>query len=44
MKRINDLGYEVAAHSDMHRAAYTQNRADYKEDLSDVLKLRRYNW
>ncbi len=34
VKRIHDLGYEVAAHSDMHRAAYTQNRAEYKEDLS----------
>jgi len=38
VKRINDLGYEVAAHSDMHRAAYTQNRADYKEDLSRCIK------
>ena len=26
VKRIHDLGYEVAAHSDMHKVAYKQSR------------------
>ena len=34
VKRIHELGYEVAAHSDMHKAAYHQSRKEYKEDLS----------
>ena len=33
VKQIHELGYEVAAHSDMHRAAYGQNKQAYKEDL-----------
>ena len=33
VKRIHDLGYEVAAHSDMHRAAHRQNRDSYSKDL-----------
>ena len=29
IKKIHDLGYEVAAHSDMHKAAYKQNRREF---------------
>ena len=34
VKRIHELGYEVAAHSDMHKAAYHQSRKEYKQDLA----------
>jgi polysaccharide deacetylase family protein (PEP-CTERM system associated) len=34
VKRIHELGYEVAVHSDMHKAAYRQKRLDYKQDLT----------
>ena len=37
VKRIYDLGYEVAAHSDMHKVAYYQSREEYKQDLSDCI-------
>ena len=37
VKRIHDLGYEIAAHSDMHKTAYHQTRAEYKQDLSDCI-------
>ena len=33
VKRIHDLGYEIAAHSDMHKVAYNQSRKEYKKDL-----------
>tara|TARA_B100001758_G_scaffold105218_1_gene90115 strand:+ start:29856 stop:30725 length:870 start_codon:yes stop_codon:yes gene_type:complete len=37
VKRIHDLGYEVAAHSDMHKVAYKQSRNQYREDLSNCV-------
>ena len=37
VKRIHDLGYEVAAHSDMHKVAFTQSIKDYKKDLSNCI-------
>tara|TARA_B110000444_G_scaffold204120_1_gene196839 strand:- start:1911 stop:2780 length:870 start_codon:yes stop_codon:yes gene_type:complete len=37
VKRIHDLGYEVGAHSDMHKVAYHQSREEYKQDLSDCI-------
>ncbi|MAW20892.1 MAG: polysaccharide deacetylase [Flavobacteriales bacterium] len=37
VKRIHDLGYEVGAHSDMHKVAYTQSRKQYGEDLSNCI-------
>ena len=37
VKRIHELGHEVAAHSDMHRAAYLQNKLEFKEDLSNCI-------
>ena len=38
IKKIHDLGFEVAAHSDMHKVAYTQNKEEYKQDLSQCMK------
>ena len=37
IKRIHDLGYEVAAHSDMHKVAYKQSRKEYKQDLFNCI-------
>lgn len=37
VKRIHDLGYEVAAHSDLHKPAYRQGREEYKQDLTDCI-------
>ena len=37
VKRIHDLGYEVGAHSDMHRAAYRQNIEEYRKDLANCI-------
>ena len=37
VKRIHNLGYEIAAHSDMHKTAYHQTREEYKQDLSDCM-------
>ena len=37
VKRIHDLGYEVAAHSDMHKVAYKQSRKEYKQDLFNCI-------
>ena len=37
VKRIHELGHEVAAHSDMHRAAYLQNQIEFKEDLKNCI-------
>ncbi|KRO70302.1 MAG: polysaccharide deacetylase [Cryomorphaceae bacterium BACL11 MAG-121128-bin16] len=37
VKRIHELGYEVAAHSDMHKVAYRQSRDEYKQDLSNCV-------
>ena len=37
VKRIHDLGYEVAAHSDIHKVAYKQNRIEFKQDLQNCI-------
>jgi len=37
IKKIHTLGFEVAAHSDMHKVAYLQSRAEFKEDLSNCI-------
>ena len=37
VKRIHKLGYEVGAHSDMHKAAYRQNKIEYKNDLTNCI-------
>jgi peptidoglycan/xylan/chitin deacetylase (PgdA/CDA1 family) len=33
IKRIHELGYELGAHSDMHKVAYRQSRGEFKQDL-----------
>ena len=38
IKKINDYGFEVAAHSDMHRVVYTQSRKEFREDLQTCMK------
>jgi len=37
IKKIHTLGFEVAAHSDMHKVAYSQSRAEFKEDLLNCI-------
>ena len=37
IKKIHTLGFEVAAHSDMHKVAYHQSRVEFKEDLSNCI-------
>lgn len=38
IKKIDDLGYEIGTHSDMHQLAYSQNRAVYSNDLEYSIK------
>ena len=33
VKRLDELGYEIATHSHFHQIAYTQTRKEYSEDL-----------
>jgi len=37
IKRIHELGYEVAAHSDMHQVAHLQSRVEFKQDLFECV-------
>ena len=37
VKRIHELGYEVAVHSDMHKAAYRQSIDEYRKDLTSCI-------
>ncbi len=37
IKKIHDLGFEVAAHSDMHKVAYKQSRKEFEDDLSNCI-------
>tara|TARA_B100001142_G_scaffold117935_1_gene120089 strand:- start:1633 stop:2502 length:870 start_codon:yes stop_codon:yes gene_type:complete len=37
VKKIHELGYEVAAHSDMHKVAYFQSKEEYTKDLSTCI-------
>jgi len=37
IKRIHELGYEVAAHSDMHQVAHLQSRDEFKQDLFECV-------
>jgi len=37
VKRIHNLGYEVGAHSDMHKVAHLQSKKEYREDLSNCI-------
>jgi peptidoglycan-N-acetylglucosamine deacetylase len=38
IKRIDNLGYEIGTHSDMHQLAYNQNRKVYSNDLENSIK------
>jgi len=38
IKKIDDLGYEVASHSNMHQLAYEFNRQEFREDLEISVK------
>jgi len=33
LKKIDEMGYEIASHSDMHQLAYEQNRDEFRNDL-----------
>jgi len=38
VKKISDLGYEIATHSDLHQLAYEFNRQQFKDDLEKSIK------
>lgn len=38
VKKIHDLGYEVASHSDLHQLAYEQSRREFSSDLDSSIK------
>lgn len=38
IQKINNLGYEIATHSDLHQLAYTQSRAEFEKDLEMSVK------
>lgn len=38
IKNINELGYEVATHSDMHQLAYEQSRTEFENDFDTSIK------
>ena len=38
LKKIDNLGYEIASHSDMHQLAYEFNREEFRQDLERSVK------
>jgi polysaccharide deacetylase family protein (PEP-CTERM system associated) len=38
IKKINELGYEIATHSDTHQLAYTFNKKQFSQDLELSIK------
>ena len=38
IKKIHDHGFEIGAHSDMHKVAYQQSPKEYKTDLETCIK------
>ncbi len=38
IKKIHDYGFEIAAHSDMHKVVYTQTKKEFKNDLEICMK------
>ena len=38
IKKIHDYGFEIGAHSDMHKVAYHQSFKEYKTDLKTCIK------
>ncbi len=38
LRKIDDLGYEIATHSDLHQLAYEQSKSVFKQDLEKSIK------
>ena len=38
LKKINDMGFEIATHSDKHQLVYEQNKNEFKQDLELSIK------
>jgi polysaccharide deacetylase family protein (PEP-CTERM system associated) len=38
IKTIDNMGFEIASHSDMHQLAYEQNRDEFRNDLDKSIK------
>jgi len=38
IKKIDDLGYEIGSHSNLHTLAYNQTKDEFKEDLEKSIK------
>ena len=38
LRKIDDLGYEIATHSDLHQLAYEQSKSVFKQDLEQSIK------
>jgi polysaccharide deacetylase family protein (PEP-CTERM system associated) len=38
LQKINDMGFEIATHSDTHQLAYEQSKNDFKLDLETSIK------
>jgi len=38
LKKIDELGFEVASHSNRHQLAYDQNRSSFRHDLEESIK------
>ena len=38
IRRIDEQGYELASHSDLHQLAFDQSQADFREDLARSIK------
>jgi len=38
LKKIDEMGFEIATHSDRHQLAYEQNREKFRKDLENSIK------
>lgn len=39
VKKINECGYEIGSHSNMHQLVYELSRSEFKEDLNHSIKV-----
>lgn len=39
IKKIDDMGFEIGTHSNIHTLAYTQNKKDFKRDLKESIDI-----
>ena len=39
IKKIDDMGFEIGTHSNIHTLAYTQNKKDFKSDLKESIDI-----